>query len=286
MQKLRIKGQLVFAHPDDHESAILAGHIAIAATKMLKKHWSLSSPGAVRVYLITDLVKFRLHSAPWPQKIIRTISLPLWRNIARDFWFQAKGVAEPYYSRPAIGIKPPRLLDTTMKTPYGAVMVDEPGLVSTLRNVICHEMTHVYTASRKLPRWLNEGLAVLASELFVGMPLVKPESLALLKPRGEGRPPESLHWINIRNDTALIYEYVRGYWITRYLEETYPRLLRKIIIRMRSHVRIHKTIADQLSIPYAIFWADIDAVVAKHFSQTMAKPSVFSSAYSATSLLN
>lgn len=73
--------------------------------------------------------------------------------------------------------------------------------------------------------WLHEGLATLAMEHYLDRRIVRVETLEnllRLSPTHNGGGMEKLR---VDDPQALISQYVRGYWLTRYIEETRPELL-------------------------------------------------------------
>ncbi len=60
---------------------------------------------------------------------------------------------------------------------------------------------------------------------------------------------------------GLIYLAVRGYWVTRYLVDTRPALLRKHLARRLPHDVLESTLAAELGVD----WSRIDGVVVSRF---------------------
>jgi hypothetical protein len=66
---------------------------------------------------------------------------------------------------------------------------------------------------------------------------------------------------------GLIYHYVRGYWLTRYLEETQREFIRGLLARRHARKDLEARIADACGLAPAAFWQQIDAKVVLHFGQ-------------------
>jgi len=82
-------------------------------------------------------------------------------------WVYVAGLTMRYRGGPAVGVKPTRLWDMREDSvgrrifyPLGADML-------RLRNIVCHELTHAYTAHLHLPLWLNEGMAMITVDRFL-----------------------------------------------------------------------------------------------------------------------
>jgi hypothetical protein len=63
---------------------------------------------------------------------------------------------------------------------------------------------------------------------------------------------------------AVIALYARGYWRTRYLEETLSGLLRNVLAQPRPH-DWEQAIAAACHVEDGSFWPAIDAALAIHF---------------------
>jgi len=71
--------------------------------------------------------------------------------------------------------------------------------------------------------------------------------------------------LNTQSRQEIILLYVRGYWLTRYLVETQPELVRKLLSQRFSHQELEGLIASALDVPQKTFWQEIDQlVVAKY----------------------
>ena len=70
----------------------------------------------------------------------------------------------------------------------------------------------------------------------------------------------------MEDEDALVYAYVRGYWLTRYLDDTKPELLRDLLSRKRSRKVLEADLAAAFGTTRDAFWGEIDGTVASHFS--------------------
>ena len=100
-------------------------------------------------------------------RVLNTLTLPLWYRSVRKMWVYVAGLTMRYRGGPAVGVKPTRLWDMREDSvgrrifyPLGADML-------RLRNIVCHELTHAYTAHLHLPLWLNEGMAMITVDRFL-----------------------------------------------------------------------------------------------------------------------
>ena len=131
----------------------------------------------------------------------------------------------------------------------------------------CHELTHAFTAHLRLPMWLNEGMAMVTVDRFAGKPTVKPETVHVLKSTSQGAASQGYRKV-LRADTdTIVYQVVRGYWLTRYIEETQPDLLRGLLPQRQSQKALEGKVAAAFGMEQEAFWSDIASVVATHFGE-------------------
>lgn len=251
----------VFFAASEREAAELIGAAAEKSARLIREHWGLTMPPGVRLYVMTSWLAPMFHAASWPLKILMGLKLPLWGWGARRLWRVAGGWAQQLGKRRMVGVKPPRLIQTSDSGLGARIFVPELDMARKAEQITCHELTHAATAHLKLPAWLNEGLAMLTVDRFVGQPTVKAETAAALAhapdmPRSRRLP---------QDPDALVYVYVRGYWLTRYFEETQPGILKGLLTRRYPHAELENRIAAAYKMEQAIFWRDLDKTVAAYF---------------------
>lgn len=251
----------VFFAASEREAAELIGAAAEKSARLIREHWGLAMPPDVRLYVMTSWLAPMFHAASWPWKILMGIKLPLWGWGARRLWQVAGGWAQQLGRRRMVGVKPPRLIQASDSGLGARIFVPEPDMARKVEQITCHELTHAATAHLKLPAWLNEGLAMLTVDRFVGRPTVKAESAAAL-----AHAPDILHSRRLPQDSdALVYVYVHGYWLTRYFEETQPGILKGLLTQRYPHAELEARIAAAYGIEQVTFWRDLDERVAAYF---------------------
>ncbi|MBN2394658.1 MAG: hypothetical protein JXR84_28260 [Anaerolineae bacterium] len=255
--------KVFFAAPD-RATAELIGAAGAQSVRLIRGHWGLVMPSDVRLYVMTSWLKPMFHAATWPWKILLGVTLPLWGWRARRLWQIAGGWAQQMGRRRMVGVKPPHLIQSSDSSLGKRIFIPEPDMARKAQQITCHELTHAATAHLKLPSWLNEGLAMLTVDHFVGHPTVKAETITPLAhapdtPRSRRYP---------QNPDALVYLYVRGYWLTRYFEETQPGLLKGLLIQRYPRAELEARIATAYGMEQAVFWRDLDERVAAYFKQS------------------
>jgi hypothetical protein len=73
--------------------------------------------------------------------------------------------------------------------------------------------------------------------------------------------------LRVGDQDALVYQYVRAYWLTRYLEETRPGLLKGLLSRRYSHDELESQVATAYGKEREEFWNEIDENLVSHFTR-------------------
>jgi len=267
MQGISAGGLRIMFSPGDEETAKVIAGAVDATLRLATADWGLATPKDCRLYVMTSWRGFVFQSAPWPWKVILALDYPLWSDRARRTWPYSAGWTQRYGRRIAIGIKPPRLLEASDKSVGAHMYVEEKDPVAKIRHLTCHELTHAASAHLRLPAWLNEGLAAVTVDRFMGKVTIREDSLTLLeqtKPKGE---PPTYRALSRLQGKTLAYHAVRGYWIVRFLEEAHPGFLRGLLAERRAHAAIARQLAERLGLQPVNLWREIDDVVSRHFRQ-------------------
>jgi hypothetical protein len=119
--------------------------------------------------------------------------------------------------------------------------------------------------------WLNEGLAMVTVDKYVGKPTVMDATLETLA-RSPGEISRGTYRDVPRMDEdTIVYHTVRGYWITRYIEEVRPGLLKALLSQRLIHEHLEGKIAADLVMSREDFWRSIDAlIVSRHKGESQA----------------
>jgi hypothetical protein len=261
-----IDGLTLYYDAGEGPAAELIGRACTRSVALIHDLWMLQLPGECRVYVMTSWLPFLFHSAPWPWRIWIALTLPLRYARMEKLWGLAGGWAQRYGSRQTIGLKPPRLLAAVDAGLRGRIFVERPVDEWVAHNA-CHELVHAATDPLQLPSWLHEGLAMVTVDRLAGRPTVQAKTLELLAGRQPAARPQEGYGQAGVDEEGLIYLAVRGYWITRYLAETRPELLRALLGGRQPHEALEARLAAELGMDRDEFWARIDGMVAAHFRE-------------------
>jgi hypothetical protein len=271
MQAIAVNGLTLFFDDEQPETVELVSEACRHSAQLLEAHWGLATPQECRVYIMTSWHGFIFASAPWPWKALLALTLPLWVFRAMKVWSLAGGWQQNYGRRQAVGVKPPRLLQFVERRIGEQIFVDEP-VRAKVQSVTCHELTHAFTAHLALPTWLHEGVALVAVDRFWEKPTVRYDTLARLARAAAPVPTGGRQKLRVGDEEALITLYVRAYWLTRYIEETRPRLLPTLLLQRIPQAELEEKIARAYGKGRDTFWAELDAVLVSHFKQKPVMP--------------
>lgn len=265
LQQLQVGRLRIEFAPEDRSTAEVMAEACSEALPLAKASWGLDPPADCRLYVMTSWRDFVFRSAPWPWRMALALSYPLWSGRVRRMWPISAGWTQRYGRRTAIGIKPPRLLDVSDRSVGVHMFVEEKDPIVKIRHLACHELTHAASAHLRLPAWLNEGLATVTVDRFLGKATIRQESLNLLQRVQPKTTPPSYRDLHRFQGETLAYHAVRGYWIVRLLEDTCPGLLRSLLAERRAPAAIERQVAERLGLKPEALWRDIDGRVAERF---------------------
>jgi hypothetical protein len=142
------------------------------------------------------------------------------------------------------------------------MFVEEKDVKVNVQHVTCHELVHACSAHLKLPTWLNEGIATVTADRFLGKPTIRRETLAFVRDfQPKGAPP-TYRELSRMDGEAIAYHGVRGYWLVRYLEENRPGFLRRMFSLGQNGRTIEQEMIAELGMEPESFWSEIDGVIA------------------------
>ncbi len=267
MEMMPVSGLTLFFDAEEREAAELIRRACEKSVQLVHEYWGLDTPQDLRVYVLTSTwLRSTFHSAPWGWRILMGLSLPFWYFRARRLWQVAGGWQQQYSQRRTVGIKTPRLILQSDSGIGDRVYIRVADVNEKVRHITCHELVHAFTSDLKLPVWLHEGLAMVTAERYAGRATIRRETLDALCRSSNEAGAGSYRGVNLKDPDAVAYLYVRGYWITRYLEETQSGLLKSLLARRYSHRELESQVAFACGMGREEFWRKIDGIVAAYFS--------------------
>jgi hypothetical protein len=251
--------------PGDEATADLIAEAIAGTLARVQSDWGLDAPHDCRLYVMASWRGFLFEAAPAAWKVLLAVGYPLWSGRARRTWPYSAGWTLRFGRRIAIGIKPPRLLEASDRSIGEHMFVEEPDASAKIRHLTCHELTHAASSHLRLPPWLNEGLAAVSVDRFMGKQTIRQESLGLLERLQPKGPPPSYRAMSQLHGEELAYHAVRGYWIVRFLEEVFPGFVRTLLASRVPQPAIERRTAERLGEQPTKLWQEIDHLVVEHF---------------------
>lgn len=266
MVQRRLSERLDLYFPTGEEAtADLVAQAVARSLAIIREKWGLPDPPRCRIYVMTGWLPFMFHSAPWYALPGLVLFLPVWALRTRRRWPVVAGWALGYRRRPTVGIKPPWLLEKADRTIGKLIFTSEPDLHEKTELTTCHELTHAFTAYLRLPAWLNEGIALLSTDAYLGQRTVLAHTLQMLPTAGGGRPRQYRGLLRLKAK-ALAGQYARAYWVTRYLNEKHPALLKSLLERRARRRSLEGRVAGGLGVARRNLWSTVDQIVTAHFA--------------------
>ena len=266
MESVHVAGLTLYFDAREREAADLISSACERSVEVIREHWGLETPDDCRVYVMRSLLHFVFASAPWSWRLLLGATFPLWYLRQRRIWPYAGGYQQRYGRRLAVGIKPPRLMQEANESVGVRIFVQTVDVEEKVERTTCHELAHAFVGHLDLPAWLKEGHAMVTVDKYMGRPTVQQETLEALA-RHSTRARAAGYWkVSMQDPDAAVYLYTRGYWITRYLDETQPELLRGLFQQRLGHATLEAKVAAALGMEREAFWNEIDQVVIAHFA--------------------
>lgn len=269
MESIAANGVALFFDPKEREAGVTIKIACEQSLKTINDSWGLEPPEDCRVFIMTSWPGCVFLGAPPGTKILLGLTMPLWYSEFKKRWENAGGWAQRYGKRQVVGIKTPRLIAITPETIGESIFIQEEDLNYKVLSIVCHELTHACSSHLGLPTWLHEGLAMVTVDRCLGRTTVQKNTLQLLMESDQATRGEEK--IDLRNQSKaeIILIYVRGYWLTRYLAETQPYLMKSLLNQHVSHQTLEENLASSLGIRTENFWVEIDDQVVAHFKQEL-----------------
>jgi hypothetical protein len=268
MESQRIDGLTLYYPAEERIAAELVRRACEQSIGVIRSSWGLETPKEIRVYILAaGWLHAMFHAAPWRWRPSLVVSLPVWYLRGRRLWRIAGGWQQQLGPRRAVCVKSPRLLAQATSSPGDRLFIRDDDPEAKVQQITCHELTHAFTAHLKLPSWLNEGLAMVTTERFAAKPMVRQDSLALLEQHGELEGSLSEQAAKPGDTDMVIALYARGYWRTRYLEETQPGLLKTLLAVPRAPRSWDSDIAAAWNAYRKPYWPVEDATLVTYFGQ-------------------
>ena len=267
MECVDVAGLTLHYDAKERSAAAVIRDACADSVNVIRECWGLAPPAGCTVFVMTSWLGFVFRSAPWHRRILLAVLFPLWCFKVMRVWKAAGGWVQGHGQVPAVGIKPPRLLLCADRSVGDQMFVRDVDESEEARQVTCHELTHACSNHLRLPTWLHEGIAIVSVDRLRGRRSVKRETLDLMAALSVNTSPSGYPRTSLKDAQAWVYLYVRGYWLTYFLVENQPKLLRELLSRRRTHQEVEEEVASAFGKSQEEFWSGIDTVLVKHYRE-------------------
>lgn len=266
MESIRLDNRITVIYPPGERDA---GEVAARASErsltVIRDLWGLKPRYECHVFIMTSWLSFMFAAAPWYLRPIYLVSLPLWFLRIRKLWPAVGGWTQHHWHAPVIGVKPPRLIAEGDSSIGKMLFIHEPDMAEKMCQIVCHELTHALSGHLKLPVWLNEGIAMVAVDTYSGSQTVRDESLDALRQGPDTGATGEYKSLSKWSPATVVYQYARAYWLTRFLVERHPEVLKDLLIRKYRRDAADTMLSSAFGIPRQSLWENIDGAVLNHF---------------------
>ena len=135
-----------------------------------------------------------------------------------------------------------------------------------LKISICLNFTNAFTASLNYPIWINYGINIFTVEKILKNQIIKDDTLLLINENSVGQTNDIM---NENDDKKIAYNYAKGYWTVKYLEEKHPGFLKKTFKNSQGK-NIEEKISKKLGINTSQkdnLWNQLDEILYNHFKE-------------------
>ncbi|MBI9044872.1 MAG: hypothetical protein JEZ06_10320 [Anaerolineaceae bacterium] len=265
MEKKQIQNISLFYEPQESETAGIILDALPGIQLCIGDTWGLDSTIACKTYVMTSWQQFMFHSAAWPRKILMGLFYPLVYLQVRRTWALAGGYTLPAKT-PVVGIKPYHMIQSARNKIGERIFVPEESPEEKIQHIACHEFTHAFSSYLQLPMWLHEGLAMGTVDKFLGKNSIRKDTLDVLSQPFANKHPRTYRNLDPSDVNTTIYQIVRGYWLTRFLEDTNLDTLKDLLKIRLSPMELENRIAKSCHLETHSFWQEIDSKITAHFS--------------------
>ncbi len=258
MHTKQIQQNVTLFYPPEERKAADTMEVACKRSLALNiETWAIAPRSLCRLFVMTSCFGFLFAAVPWYARIHYGVAYLFYRRRLQRTWDYSGGWALRNRWSTSIGVKPPRLIETSDRSIGREIFVPDSNLARRVEFITCHELTHACSNHLHLPFWLYEGLAMVTVDRYFGHQTVRSDILRHLGPSVRVGMPISHRQLLKMTSDDITREYARGYWTTRMLAEARPNVLSKLLEHKRSHREIYKIIAHELDVPHRTTWASL-----------------------------
>lgn len=236
---------------------------------VLQTLWGIKNKGTIQMYLDRSYTLFMLRALPIYKALLLILIFPFWCVDSKRALTSSRGLvyerAGNYYV----------LLNSINTSKAGQSPIEEKVFYKSasaslaFERSVCHILVGIFVSPLTLPHWLKNGFAIFCSDEILDNKYIKNESLTLF---------QNVVYKEIKNyasetntEEAFAYNYVKGYWTVRYLEEEYPGFLKETFKSYKS-TDVVRVIGEKLGLDTTDdekMWIQLDEFLYNHFEHLL-----------------
>ena len=231
--------------------------------------WGIESSGNIQMYLSKSHIFFMLKSLPVYKALLLIFTFPLWYIKSKQNLKLSTGMICEREGKHFVLLAPANSNKTEFSSLENKLFYRFRCPYLTFERNACNILLGVFVSSVMLPYWLKNGLVIFCSDEVLGVKFLKTTSLTLLK---GGTYKEIVDYFseNVGKE-EFAYNYVKGYWTVRYLEEENPVFLKKTFKSYKG-TDVVRVIGKKLGIDTTDnekMWGQLDEFLYNHFEHLL-----------------
>ncbi len=236
---------------------------------VLQTLWGIKNKGTIQMYLDRSYTLFMLRALPIYKSLLLILIFPFWYVYIKR---NSKLFGEGVYKRAGTHFV---LLNSINSRKAGQSPIEEKVFYKSasaslaFERSVCHVLVGIFVSPLTLPHWLKNGFAIFCSDEILDNKYLKIESLTLF---------QNVVYKEIKNyasenntEEAFAYNYVKGYWTVRYLEEEYPGFLKKTFKTYKGE-EVVRMIVEKLGLDTTDdekMWGQLDELLYNHYEHLL-----------------
>jgi len=255
-------GGTLYYEPDQQFTADQMVPACEKSLQTIERVWGLTPPADLRVYVMTSWTRFYFHAAPLPARVYLAAMFPFWALKVSRLWKYAGGWTQNFGNRSVVGVKPLALINEADRNIGERIFIrfrDE----NKVEGIACHELAHACSLRLPMPSWLKEGLPMVTVDRYFGFTTVNSGTLETLQAL-----PDLMHIksSDVHTPDRIAALYGQSYWLTRYLEDTRPGLLKSLLGEMKSVRDFQHEVETAVGVDKDTFWQELRGEISEHYT--------------------
>ena len=194
----------------------------------IENMWKVDKPDdELYIYIFKSDLKYIYYAFPVFQKIlIYTILFPYWFFRIRKSWSKMRTFYQYWNGKYHILLRPIESYKKLDSSLGELMLIKEEDRKKKFEITFFHIIHSIYINDLQLPKWFKHGLVYLTTEKYFKKRIIKNSSIETFAVNFSDFKRYDVQ----KSDISIVYEYLKGYWTVKYLEDkTSIDLLKEIV---------------------------------------------------------